>query len=462
MDYDVLVIGSGPGGYVAAIRGAQLGMKVGIVERADLGGICLNWGCIPTKALLRSAEVLHLIQTSSDFGIQVADVQIDFSRVIKRSRNVANRLSKGVAFLMRKNKIDTLFGTGRLVDANTVEVTDADGKTTRHQAKFILIATGARARQISGLEADGKRVLNYKHALALDKLPASIVVVGAGAIGVEFAYFYRTFGAEVTLVEMMPQLLPVEDEEVARELEKAFKKQGIQVYTGTKVEKLSKTKKGVKLTVSRDGKEETLSAEYALIAIGVQANIEDIGLETVGVAVEKGWIKVNSFYQTSVPNIYAIGDVIGAPWLAHVASKEGILAMEHMAGKEVIPLDYRNIPGCTYCQPQVASVGMTEKQAREAGYDIKVGKFPLRANGKALALGESEGFIKIIYDARYGELLGCHIIGPEATELITEVTLAKAVESTYLEVLHTVHPHPTLSEIVAEATHVAIGEPIHI
>ncbi len=462
MDYDVLVIGSGPGGYVAAIRGAQLGMKVGIVERAELGGICLNWGCIPTKALLRSAEVLQLIQASSEFGIQVSGVQIDFPGVIQRSRRVAERLSKGVAFLMRKNKIDTILGNGRLIDDHTVEVQDGDGRTSRYRAGRILIATGARARRVPGLEADGKRVLNYKHALVLDSLPRSIVVVGAGAIGVEFAYFYRSFGAEVTLVEMLPQLLPVEDEEVARELEKAFKKQGIRVYTATTVEKLSKTRKGVKLTIRREDKEETLAAEYALIAVGVQANIEDLGLETAGVEVQNGWIKVNSFYQTSVPHIYAIGDVIGAPWLAHVASREGILAMEHMAGREVLPLDYKNIPSCTYCQPQVASVGMTEKAAREAGYEVKIGKFPLRANGKALALGESEGFIKIIYDAKYGELLGCHIIGPEATELITEVALARSVESTYLEVLHTVHPHPTLSEIVAEATHVAVGEPIHI
>lgn len=462
MNYDVIVIGSGPGGYVAAIRASQLGLKTAIVERAELGGICLNWGCIPTKALLRSAEVFHLIKESKNFGIKVDSYAPDFPAVIKRSREVANRLSKGVAFLMRKNKIDTLFGTGRLVDKNTVAVTDAEGKTTEHTTKFILIATGARARQIPGLETDGQRVLSYRDALVLDKMPKSMVIIGAGAIGVEFAYFYNSFGVEVTLIEMMPHILPIEDEEVARELEKSFKKQGINVRTGTKVEKLTRQKNAVKLTVSANGKVETLKAEYALVAIGVQANIEDMGLETVGITVEKGWIQVNKFYQTNVPNIYAIGDVIGAPWLAHVASKEGILAVEHMAGKEVHPLDYGNIPGCTYCIPQVASVGMTEKAAREAGYDIKIGKFPIRANGKALGLGETEGFIKIIYDAKYGELLGCHIIGPEATELIAEVTHARAVESTYLEVLHTVHPHPTLSEIVAEATHVAIGEPIHI
>jgi dihydrolipoamide dehydrogenase len=462
MNFDVLVIGSGPGGYVAAIRVSQLGKKVGIVERAELGGICLNWGCIPTKALLRSAEVYELIKHSTDYGFSVDNPSIDFPKVIKRSRDVAGRMSKGVTFLMKKNKIETIAGTAKITGENTLEVTLNDGGSQKVTADNILIATGARARQIPGMEIDGKRVLSYREAMVIKDLPPSIVVVGAGAIGVEFAYFFRSLGSEVTIVEMLPNLLPVEDEEVSKELEKSFKKQGIKIHIGTKVEKMEKGKKDVKLTISKNEKTETLKAEYVLMAIGVQGNIENLGLEEVGIAMEKGWIKVNQNYQTNIPNIYAIGDIIGPPWLAHVASKEGILAVEHMAGHKIVPLDYNTIPGCTYCNPQVASVGYTEKKALEAGYKIKVGKFPMRASGKAVALGEPEGFIKIIYDEKYGELLGCHIIGPEATELITEVTLAKAVEATYMEVLHTVHPHPTLSEIVMEATHVALDEPIHI
>lgn len=463
MDYDVVVIGSGPGGYVAAIRSAQLGNKTAIIERAELGGICLNWGCIPTKALLRSAEVLSLIKQSDKFGVAVDKYHIDFSAVIKRSRQVAGQLSKGVAFLMKKNKIDTLYGTGKITTPNTVEVTlNEGGKKKKLSTRYILIATGARAREVPGLEVDGKRVLNYRQAMVVEKNPGSIIVVGAGAIGVEFAYFFNEFGAEVTLVEMLPHILPVEDEEVSIHLEKSFKKQGINILTNTRVENLKKTRSGVELQVRQNEKTQVLKAQYALVAIGVQGNIEGIGLEEVGIAVEKGWIPVNKFYQTNIPNIYAIGDIIGPPWLAHVASAEGIRAVEHMSGKKVVPLDYQTVPGCTYCQPQVASVGLTEKKALELGYQVKVGKFPLRANGKALALGEPDGFIKIIYDEKYGELLGCHIIGPEATELITEVTLGKSVEVTHLEVLNTIHPHPTLSEIVAEATHAAVGEPIHI
>ena len=462
MDFDVLVIGSGPGGYVAAIRASQLGKKVAIVERAELGGICLNWGCIPTKALLRSAEVYDLIKHSTDYGFGVENSSIDFPKIIKRSRDVAGRMSKGVTFLMKKNKIEVIPGTAKLSGKNSVDVALNDGKSRKITAENILIATGARARQIPGMEIDGKRVLSYREAMVVKEQPSSIVVVGAGAIGVEFAYFFRTLGSEVTIVEMLPSLLPIEDEEVSKELEKAFKKQGIKVHTATKVEKMEKGKKDVKLSISKDGKSETLTAEYVLMAIGVQGNIEGLGLEDAGVGMEKGWIKVNENYQTNIPNVYAIGDIIGPPWLAHVASKEGILAVEHMAGHRIVPLDYNTIPGCTYCHPQVASVGYTEKKALEAGYKIKVGKFPMRASGKAVALGDPEGFIKIIYDEKYGELLGCHIIGPEATELITEVTLAKSVEATYMEVLHTVHPHPTLSEIVMEATHVALGEAIHI
>jgi dihydrolipoamide dehydrogenase len=462
MDYDLIVLGSGPGGYVAAIRASQLGKKVVIVERSELGGICLNWGCIPTKALLRSAEVHNLIKNGSSFGIPVEKFTVDFKKVISRSREVANRLSKGVAFLMKKNKVEVVAGSGKLVNKNSVEVTEEGGKKKNISATNILIATGARAKNIPGMEIDGKQVLSYREAMVVEKLPNSIAVVGAGAIGVEFAYFFRSLGSEVTIIEMLPHLLPIEDEEVSKELEKSFKKQGIKFHTNAKVEKLQKTAKKVKLTVSVGGKSETIASEKALMAIGVQGNIENIGLEELGIETEKGHIKVNEFYQTNVPSIYSIGDVIGAPWLAHVASKEGIVAVEHMANHDVLPIDYNTIPGCTYCIPQVASVGFTEKQAKEKGYDIKVGRFPIRANGKALALGESEGFIKIIYDSKYGEMLGCHIIGPEATELITEATLAKSVESTYMEVLNTIHPHPTLSEIVAEATHDALGEAIHI
>lgn len=462
MDFDVLVIGSGPGGYVAAIRAAQIGNKVGIVERAELGGICLNWGCIPTKALLRSAEIYNIMKDSESYGLKLQKPSVDFPKVIERSRGAADKLSKGVAFLMKKNKIEVLVGTAKLLSKNKVEVTPEKGNKKTVTSEKILIATGARARNIPGMEIDRKQVLSYKEAMVLDKMPSSMVIVGAGAIGVEFAYFFNSLGADVTIVEMLPHLLPIEDEDISKELEKSFKKQGIKFHLNAKVEKLEKGKREVKLTIKKNDKNETLTAEKALMAIGVQGNIENMGLEEAGVETEKNHIKVNKYYQTNINDIYAIGDVIGAPWLAHVASKEGINAVEHMSGKEVIPIDYNTIPGCTYCIPQVASVGLTEKKAKEAGYNLKIGKFPVRVNGKALALGETEGFIKIIYDEKYGELLGCHIIGPEATELITEVTLAKAVESTYLEVLHTIHPHPTLSEIVSEATHDAIGEPLHI
>ncbi len=461
MHFDVLVIGSGPGGYVAAIRASQLGKKVGIVERSELGGICLNWGCIPTKALLRSAEVYEMMKHADNYGLKAKDVAVDFPGVIKRSRGVADRMSKGVTFLMKKNKIETIVGHGKLLDNKTVEVSAEDGKKTKVTADSIIIATGARARQIPGMESDGKKVISYREAMVLDKQPKSLIVVGAGAIGVEFAYFYNSIGTEVTIVEMMDYILPVEDEEVSKQLAKTFKKSKIDIRTGTKVEALKKGRSNVTLTVSKDGKSEELQAEKVLMAIGVQGNVENLGLEALGVEMDRGWIKVNENYQTNVAGVYAIGDVAGPPWLAHVASKEGILAAEHIAGHKIVPLDYGTIPGCTYCVPQVASVGLTETKAKEAGYELKVGRFPIRVNGKAQGLGETEGFIKIIYDAKYGELLGCHIIGPEATELITEVTLAKSMEATYMEVLHAIHPHPTLSEIVMEATHDALGESIH-
>jgi len=463
MQFDVVVIGSGPGGYVAAIRAAQHGKKTAIVERAELGGICLNWGCIPTKALLRSAEVFELINHADSFGLKVAKPKVDFDKVIQRSRDVAGRMSKGVTFLMKKNKIEVLNGHGKLLDRNTVEVTGADGKAQKVSATNIIVATGARARQIPGMEVDGKQVLSYREAMVVDKLPKSIVVVGAGAIGVEFAYFFNALGSDVTIIEMMPHLLPIEDEEVSKELEKAFKGQGIKFHTETKVEKLEKTKTQVKLTISgKDGKSETITAEKALMAIGVQGNIENLGIEELGIEMDRGWIKVNENYQTNVPGVYAIGDIVGPPWLAHVASREAINAADHLCGHPVVAVDYGTIPGCTYCIPQVASVGLTEKKAKEEGYDIQVGKFPVRVNGKAQGMGETTGFVKIIYDKKYGELLGAHIIGPEATELITEVTLAKSVEATFMEVLNTVHPHPTLSEMIMEASHVAIGEPIHL
>ncbi|HQU74149.1 MAG TPA: dihydrolipoyl dehydrogenase [Calditrichia bacterium] len=461
MHFDVLVIGSGPGGYVAAIRATHFGKKVGIVERSELGGICLNWGCIPTKALLRSAEIFEHMKHADSYGLSAENVSFDFPKVIKRSRDVAGRMAKGVAFLMKKNKIEVIAGTAKLTKPGTVEVALNDGGSQTVTADKIIIATGARARQVPGLEADGKRVLTYREAMVVKEMPGSVVVVGAGAIGVEFAYFFNSLGAEVTIVEMLDNILPVEDEEVSKELAKSFKKKGIKIHTGTKVENMKKGKNNVTLTVSKDGKSEDITSDYVLMAIGVQPNNENLGLEDLGITMDRGWIKVNEYYQTNVDGIYAIGDIIGPPWLAHVSSKEAILAVEHMMGEKVVPLDYSNIPGCTYCQPQVASVGLTEKKAKEAGYELKIGRFPIRVNGKAQGLGETEGFIKIIYDAKYGELLGCHIIGPEATELITEVTFAKSIESTYMEVLHTVHPHPTLSEIVAEATHDAIGEPIH-
>lgn len=463
MDFDVVVIGSGPGGYVAAIRASQLGKKTAIIEKADLGGVCLNWGCIPTKALLRSAEVYEMMKHAKDYGLKVSDYSFDFESIVKRSRDVAGRQAKGVSFLMKKNKIETILGFGTLKDKHTIEVKTSEGESKTVTAENIILATGARARQFPGLEIDGDRVLSYREAMVMKKMPKSILVVGAGAIGVEFAYFFNALGAEVSIIEMLPNILPIEDEDVSKELEKSFKKAGIKIHTGTKVENLKKTKSSVTLTVSKDGKSEDLKAEYALMAIGVQGNIENLGLEVAGVQLtDKNWIKVNEYYQTSQPNIYAIGDINGPPWLAHVGSKEGILAAEHLAGHKVIPIDYNNIPGCTYCQPQVASVGLTEKKAREAGYELKIGKFPVRVNGKAQGMGELTGFVKIIYDAKYGEILGCHIIGPEATELITEVTLAKSIEATHAEVLHTIHPHPTLSEIIAEATHDALGEPIHL
>ena len=461
--YDLLIIGGGPGGYVAAIRAAQLGMKVAVVEREELGGICLNWGCIPTKALLRSAEVVHLVKNGKDFGVKVNDWSIDFPKIIRRSRTVSDRLVKGVHFLFRKNKVELIRGTGKLLAPGKVEVTPAEGgKPQALAAKHVIVATGARPRSLPGLQFDGKKILTSKEAMILERIPESMLIIGAGAIGVEFAYFYNTMGTKVTLIEMMPHVLPLEDEEISEVLEKSLKKAGISILTGTRVEKAEAGKNGVTVQVKGGEEEKTLTAEVALVAIGVQANVEGIGLEELGVKTEKGFIQVDQDYRTNVPGVYAIGDVIGPPLLAHVASAEGIHCVERIAGVESPPVDYQNFPSCTYCQPQVASVGMTEAKAKEAGYEVKIGRFPFRANGKALAYGDSTGLVKLVFDAKYGELLGAHIVGPEATELIAELGVAKALETTDYELHKTIHAHPTLSEAVMEAAADAENSAIHI
>ncbi len=462
-DFDLVIIGGGPGGYVAAIRAAQKGLKTAVVERDALGGICLNWGCIPTKALLKSAEIMHYLKRDQEFGFKITEFSFDFPAIIARSRKVAEMNSKGVDYLFKKNKIEHIAGTGKLLDAHTVAVLDGEGKEQKKlTAQYLIVATGGRPRPLPGVEFDGKKIISSKEAMLLQQPPKRMLIIGAGAIGVEFAYFYNTFGTEVHLVEMMPHILPLEDEEISNQLERAFKKQGIKLYTNATVEKLSKTRSGVKAEVSSKGKKQTLEGDLALVAIGIQGNTENLGLEALGIEVEKSFIKVNRFYQTSVPNVYAIGDVIGPPLLAHVASHEGITAVDHLRGANPHPVDYQNVPGCTYCQPQVASVGMTEAQAKEAGHEVKVGRFPFRASGKARAIGETDGLVKLIFDAKYGELLGAHIIGPEATELIAELGMAKALETTNFELQHTMHAHPTLSEAIMEAAGDAIGEAIHI
>jgi dihydrolipoamide dehydrogenase len=462
-DYDVLVIGSGPGGYVAAIRAAQKGLRTAVIEKDALGGICLNWGCIPTKALLKNAEIMHYLNRGAEFGFEIKEASFDFPKIVNRSREVAEVNSKGVEYLFKKNKIEHLSAFGRLESDHTVVLLDDSGKDKKKvSASHIIIATGGRARSLPDIEFDGKQILSYKEAMVLKKPPKKMVIIGAGAIGVEFAYFYNTFGTEVHLIEMMQQVLPIEDEEISKQLERSFKKQGINIYTGNKVEKLQKSAKGIKVTLSANGNKKDLSGDVALVAIGIMGNIENIGLDKLGINVKKNSIKVNEFYQTNIPSIYAIGDVIGAPWLAHVASHEGIIAIDHIRGEAPHPLDYSNVPGCTYCQPQVASIGYTEKKAKEMDYDIKVGKFPFRASGKARAIGEIDGMVKLIFDAKYGELLGAHILGAEATEIIAELGVAKSLETTNYELQHTIHAHPTLSEAVMEAAADAVGEAIHI
>ncbi|MFV0530911.1 MAG: dihydrolipoyl dehydrogenase [Flavobacteriales bacterium] len=461
MKYDVIVLGSGPGGYVAAIRASQLGLKTAVVEKENLGGICLNWGCIPTKALLKSAQVFKYLQQAQDFGLKANDVGYEFDKVIGRSREVAEKMSKGVEFLLKKNKIDVLWGSGKIKVGKKIDVTNEEN-TTEYTADHIIIATGARSRVLPNLPQDGKKVIGYRQALTLSEVPKKLIVVGSGAIGVEFADFYHTMGAEVTLVEFMPRIVPIEDEEVSKQLERSFKKKGIKVMTDSSVEKVDTSGEGVKAVVKTKKGEEILGADIVLSAVGIEANLEGIGLEEVGISTDRGHILVNDYYQTNIPGYYAIGDIIPGPALAHVASAEGIICVEKIAGMPIDIMDYGNIPGCTYCHPEIASVGLTETQAKEKGYDIKVGKFPFSANGKATANGDSEGFIKVVFDAKYGEWLGCHMIGNGVTDMISEAVVARKLETTGHEILKAVHPHPTLSEMVMEAVADAYDEVIHI
>jgi dihydrolipoamide dehydrogenase len=462
MEFDVVVLGSGPGGYVTAIRASQLGLKTAIVERESLGGICLNWGCIPTKALLKSANVFEYIKHASDYGLKVDNADKDFEAVIKRSRGVAEGMSNGIGFLMKKNKIEVIMGDGKVLPGKKIQVTDANGKISQVSAKNIIIATGARSRELPNLKQDGKKIIGYRQAMVLPEQPKKLVVVGSGAIGVEFAYFYNAMGTEVTVVEYLPNIVPVEDEEVSKQLERSFKKSGIKIMTSSEVTNVDTSGEGCKVTVKTPKGEKVLEADIVLSAVGVQANIENIGLEAVGIKTEKGKINVNDFYKTNIDGYFAIGDCVPGQSLAHVASAEGIICVEKIAGHNPEPLNYGNIPGCTYASPEIASVGMTEKAAKEAGYDIKVGKFPFSASGKASASGHKEGFVKVIFDAKYGEFLGCHMIGANVTEMIAEAVVARKLETTGIEIMKSVHPHPTMSEAVMEAAAAAYDEVIHL
>ena len=462
MNFDLIVVGSGPGGYVTAIRASQLGLKTAIVEKESLGGVCLNWGCIPTKALLKSAQVFEYINHADEYGIDVPDAKADFAAVVKRSRNVAGGMSKGIEFLMKKNKIEVLSGMGKIKTGKKVVVTDEKGSAIEHSAKNIIIATGARSRQLPNLPQDGKKIIGYREAMTLSKTPKKMIIVGSGAIGVEFAYFYNAMGTDVTVVEFMPNIVPVEDVDISKQLERSFKKSGIKVMTNASVEKVDTTGAMCKATVKTKKGEEILEADIVLSAVGITANIENLGLEDVGIATDKGKVLVNDFYQTNIPGYFAIGDVIPGPALAHVASAEGINCVEKIAGMDVQPMDMNNIPGCTYASPEISSVGYTEQAAKDAGYAIKVGKFPFSASGKASAAGHKDGFVKVIFDAKYGEWLGCHMIGANVTELIAEAVVARKLETTGHEILKSVHPHPTMSEAVMEAVADAYDEVIHM
>ena len=460
--YDLIVIGSGPGGYVAAIRASQLGMKVGVVEKAELGGICLNWGCIPTKALLKSANVFEYIKHAKDYGVDVKDAKADVTGMVKRSREVAGAMSKGVQFLFKKNKIDQIVGFGKLKKGNKVEVTDAAGKKTDYEAKHIIVATGGRSRELPSLKIDGKKIIGYREAMILEEPPKRLLVVGSGAIGVEFAYFYNTIGTEVTIVEFLPRIVPVEDEEVSKALDRSFKKAGMKIYVNSEVTKVDTAGKSCIATVKTPDGEIKIETDVVLSAVGIDTNLEGIGLEDVGVKTEKGKVIVDDFYKTNVPGVYAIGDIVKGPALAHVASAEGIICVEKITGHNPQPLNYNNLPGCTYCSPEIASVGYTEEAAKKAGYEIKVGKFPFSASGKAKAGGNADGFVKLIFDAKYGEWLGAHFIGANVTEMIAEVVVARKLETTGHEIIKSVHPHPTMSEAIMEAAAAAYGEVIHI
>jgi dihydrolipoamide dehydrogenase len=463
MKYDVIVIGSGPGGYVAAIRASQLGLKTAVVEKEELGGVCLNWGCIPTKALLKSAQVFNYFRHASDYGITLSgEAKPDFEGMVKRSRDVANGMSNGIQYLFKKNKIDHLKGKGTLKPGKKVEVTDEKDNKTVYEAEHIIIAAGCRSRELPGMKQDGKKIIGYREAMTLKKQPKSMVVVGSGAIGSEFAFFYNSIGTEVTLVEYMPNLVPLEDEEISKQLERSFKKAKINVMTGSEVEKVDTNGKLCKVAIKTKKSTVTVEAEVVLSAVGIQPNFEGLGLEEVGIKTDKGKVVVDAFYKTGVDGYYAIGDIVSGPALAHVASAEGICCVEKIAGKDPEPIDYGNVPGCTYTNPEIASVGMTEKQAKEAGYEVRVGKFPYSASGKASASGNKDGFVKVIFDAKYGEWLGAHFIGDNVTEMIAGVVAARKLETTGHEILKTIHPHPTMSEAIMEAVAVAYGEVIHL